>query len=292
MSIQGGLWVQGATAQKPDSFIYNGGHLVVNGFTARDAGGGVVNYFVVNNNTNSGGNVSITGLTNDGGSAFTDVSPKDPSGFDPTADGSRFIESYIQTKDSYPYITKVTDANVLHFFTGNKDAMVIDASGNVGIGSSTPNAKHSVTGTAAGKMVQWITSAGTNMLDIVNDTATAVLKGIWDFSGATVKQHTYSSFSYATSTAWAGTTTIALGPAYTAESWGGVKCTTDVGTLYVAFDDGTNVTNYFQASTTVGTVTLSTNNTFTASEKRYVKIGNPASSPTNISCTVDKIVNN
>lgn len=127
---------------------------------------------------------------------------------------------------------------------------------------------------------------------IVGAVTNAVLTGTWDFSGATVKQHTYSSFSYATSTAWTATTTIPLGPAYTAESWSGVKCFTDAGTLNVSFYDGTNRMNLFNASTTVGTVGLSTNNTFTASEKRYVDIGTPASSPTKISCTVDKIVNN
>lgn len=116
--------------------------------------------------------------------------------------------------------------------------------------------------------------------------------GTFDLSGATVKQHTYSSFTYASTTAWTGTTTIPLGPAYTAESWSGVKCFTDVGTLNVDFNDGTNRMNLLNASTTVGSFTFSTNNTFTASEKRYVEIGTPASSPTKISCTVDKIVNN
>ena len=98
----------------------------------------------------------------------------------------------------------------------------------------------------------------------------------------------YKSFSYpggtATST-WTGTTTIPLGPAYIGETWNGVQCFTDVGTLNVSFYDGTNRMNLFNASTTVGTVTLSTSNTFTAGEKRYVDIGTPATSPTKISCT-------
>ena len=109
-------------------------------------------------------------------------------------------------------------------------------------------------------------------------------------SGGTLSSVQTPAFTFATTTAWGGTTTIPLGPAYYAETWNNVKCFTDAGTLWVAFDDGTNVMNYFQASTTVGTVTLSTNNSFTASEKRYVKIGNPASSPTTISCTVNKTI--
>jgi len=129
---------------------------------------------------------------------------------------------------------------------------------------------------------------GTNFALVGGDTYT----GTHDFSGATVKQHLYASFTYATSTAWTGTTTIPLGPAYTAESWSGAKCFTDAGTVWVSFGDGTNQMDNIQASTTVGTNTLTTNNTFTASEKRFVNVGTPASSPTKISCTVDRIVNN
>lgn len=98
----------------------------------------------------------------------------------------------------------------------------------------------------------------------------------------------YPAFVYSTSTAWTGTTTIPLGPAYVAETWNGAKCFTDVGTLNVSFSDSTNLMNLLNASTTVGTFTLSTNNTFTASEKRYVDIGTPATSPTKISCTISK----
>lgn len=100
----------------------------------------------------------------------------------------------------------------------------------------------------------------------------------------------YPAFTYASSTAWSGTTTIPLGTAYVGETWNGVQCFTDAGTLNVSFYDGTNRMNMFNASTTIGTVTLSTNNTFTAGEKRYVDIGTPASSPTKISCTVSKSI--
>lgn len=100
----------------------------------------------------------------------------------------------------------------------------------------------------------------------------------------------YPAFTYATSTAWTGTTTIPLGPSYVAETWNGVQCFTDAGTLQVSFSDGTNRMNWMNASTTVGTVGLTSNNTFTAAEKRYVDVGTPASSPTKISCTVSKSI--
>lgn len=195
--------------------------------------------------------------------------------------------------------------------TGGGNIFTIDSTQRVGVATTSPWGQFSVTGTGtipalvvasssgssmlrvgglSNTILELFANTGTKLMSIVSETAT--LLGTWDFSGATVKVHTYPAFTYATSTAWTGTTTIPLGPAYTAENWQGVKCYTDTGTVWLAFHDGTNDMNYLQASTTVGSVTLSTNNTFTTSEKRYVEIGNPASSPTKVSCSVDKIVNN
>jgi len=102
----------------------------------------------------------------------------------------------------------------------------------------------------------------------------------------------YPSFTYATSTAWTGTTTVPLGATFTGETWNAVKCFTDVGTVNVDFGDGTN---WMNATTSVAvnpvpTHTLSTNNTFTAGETRYARVGTPVSSPTKISCTVSKSI--
>lgn len=130
-------------------------------------------------------------------------------------------------------------------------------------------------------------------VDATGETAVDTTSDQFVFFGGTAKKvlgngNFYPAFTYATSTAFSGTTTIPLGTAYVGETWNGVQCFTDAGTLNVSFYDGTNRMNLFNASTTVGTVTLSTNNTFTASEKRYVDIGTPASSPTKIACTVSK----
>lgn len=100
----------------------------------------------------------------------------------------------------------------------------------------------------------------------------------------------YPAFTYATTTAWTGTTTIPLGTAYVAETWNGVQCYTDAGTLSTRFGDGTNWTNVNNSSTTVGTTVFTSNNTFTSGEKRYVEVGTAASSPTKISCTVSKSI--
>lgn len=100
---------------------------------------------------------------------------------------------------------------------------------------------------------------------------------------------TTAAFSYATSTAWTGTTTVYLGPALVTETWTSVRCFTDTGTLNVSFYDGTNRMNLVGATSSPDTATtLSSNNTFTAGEKRMVDLGTPASSPTKVSCTVLK----
>jgi hypothetical protein len=122
------------------------------------------------------------------------------------------------------------------------------------------------------------------------DTTSNQLKAFIGGAVRVFSPQTEQSFTIGTTTAWTGSTTIPLAPAIAAQSWDFVACFTDAGTLNVSFNDGTNKTNTWNASTTVGKVSLSTNNTFTALEKRYVEIGTPASSPTNISCTVSKSI--
>ena len=127
-------------------------------------------------------------------------------------------------------------------------------------------------------------------------TDVVTLLGTWDFSGATVAIHQYPTFSYATSTAWTATTTIPLGVAYTKETWNGINCFTDAGTLNVQLyqvKTGTTAVNMnmVSAGTATSTQTLSTNNAVDAGSKRYVNIGTPATSPTKVSCTIDKTIN-
>lgn len=135
-----------------------------------------------------------------------------------------------------------------------------------------------------------VTNVGTTTLSLssaysYSGTLGSVVGGV----GGTLSSVQTPAFSYAT-TSWTGTTTIPIGPAFYAETWNAVKCFTDVGTLNVSFNDGSNRMDMLNASTTVGTFNLVTNNSFTAGEKRYVDIGTPASSPTKISCTVNKTI--
>lgn len=104
-----------------------------------------------------------------------------------------------------------------------------------------------------------------------------------------LKQIENRGFSYATTTAWTGTTTIPLEIGY-AEVWNTIKCFTDLGTLNVQFGYGTASTTLFNASTTVGTVAATPNNTMTAGSKVRVDIGTPASAPTTLTCTVNDTI--
>ena len=167
--------------------------------------------------------------------------------------------------------TAGTGAGILVDGTGSGFSGIFN-NGNVGIGTTTPGKPLTVEGTAS------IAQAEIGVI-----TATSSL----NVAGRPVDGYQYPAFSYATTT-WSGTTTIPLGPAFVAETWSQVKCFTDVGNLAIQFNDGSNNMDSFQASTTVGTVGLVTNNTFTASEKRYVNVGSPITAPTKISCTVRK----
>lgn len=96
----------------------------------------------------------------------------------------------------------------------------------------------------------------------------------------------YPAFTIATSTAWTGTTTDYLGHAFVAEFWDDIMCSTDVGTVYLAFGDGAATTSFFRASTTAGTIQL--NKAFTATQRRYVNYGSPVTAPTKLTCTLKK----
>lgn len=97
------------------------------------------------------------------------------------------------------------------------------------------------------------------------------------------------SYITATSTAWTATTSGAYLPPIIAPFAGTIQtaqCSTDAGTLNVDIYHTTTHLALFNASTTVGTITFSSNNTVTNGEKMYISAGTPASSPTVLSCTL------
>ena len=108
-------------------------------------------------------------------------------------------------------------------------------------------------------------------------------------SSLTLKQIENRSFSYATTTAWTGTTTIPLEVGY-GEVWNNTRCFTDTGTLNVDFYHSTNHLNFFNASTTKGIVGMTTNNTITSGDSLSVDVGTAASTPTKITCTINDTI--
>ena len=99
------------------------------------------------------------------------------------------------------------------------------------------------------------------------------------------------TFGIATSTAWTGTTTAPVVPIPTALKWTQISCATAPAgsTLEVGYQYENNtapVLTYLQASSTNGVVALTSNNTPSTNATSTINFGNPASSPTSISCTL------
>lgn len=129
--------------------------------------------------------------------------------------------------------------------------------------------------------------------EIALDTTNDQLK-VYGAGAVTVHdQRRFLTFSYATTTTMTGTTTLPLGTAPTGLTFKSAQCYTDAGTMNVQYKYGTGptlVSSLFNASTTIGTVTFSGNNTPAAGNALKVDIGTPASTPTSISCTMTATV--
>lgn len=91
------------------------------------------------------------------------------------------------------------------------------------------------------------------------------------------------------STTWGiGTTTIPLGIAPFNETFTTARCATSVGTVQVSIYTAALRMNWIQASTTVGTTTLSTNNVISQGTAELVDVGTSASAPKWLACSFTK----
>lgn len=102
----------------------------------------------------------------------------------------------------------------------------------------------------------------------------------------------FLTFTYATTTAWSGTTTIALGTAPSAIQFQSLQCYTDAGTLDVQLQYGagpTTVNPMIIASTTAGVNVVTGSGTPSAGGILQVKVGTPVSTPLQISCTASAL---
>lgn len=126
----------------------------------------------------------------------------------------------------------------------------------------------------------------------VSATATSTFAGgLTDANVKLVNGYNTPGFTITASTtagvAFVGSTTMLQIPsAFNNELFDNVQCYTDVGTLNVVFGISTASTTLFNASTTQGVITFSTNNKRTPQQKWYVVIGTPVSSPTQLTCAL------
>lgn len=182
---------------------------------------------------------------------------------------------------------------------GGTSKFSVSDTGNVGLSSTTPSMTLSVQGNTlisgnlfVANMTATGTASTTNFLATnatsTNSFATTASSTNLFTQNLQAQIKSYPSFTYATSTAWTGTTTIPIGTAYVGELWNGIQCFTDVGSLNIDIYHTSTHMALLNASTTVGTFTWSTNNSLVSAEKRFVDIGTPASSPTKITCTVSR----
>jgi hypothetical protein len=180
--------------------------------------------------------------------------------------------------------------------TASLQAAVFSNAQNLGLGTSTPSQRLSIQGsilasstgatsTFMGTGINLVPSAGVTPCYAVSGNCISLsnIGGSLPVGAQTSRLR----FKVSTSTLpWTGTSTpLAIESAY-GEVWNTVQCFTDAGTLNVDFYHGSSHLDNFNASSTNGIITFTTNNTMTANDKVYVTFGTPASSPTVINCTV------
>lgn len=100
------------------------------------------------------------------------------------------------------------------------------------------------------------------------------------------------AFSYASSSQGVGTTTKYIAPVPAGVTWKTAQCETN-SFMNVSFYDGTNRLNMIKASSTIGTFSFSSNNTFNSGESTRVDIGTSTSGigSVNLACRVKYVIN-
>lgn len=163
-----------------------------------------------------------------------------------------------------------------------------------GIGTSTPFATLSVhanngdTNTTLFALASSTASATTTLFKVDNGGEIVGTDKTTTLTGVVSPLHNIT-LQTGTTTAWTASTTGAYIPTAVAPFAGTIQkasCHTDVGTLNVDVYHTSTHLALFNASTTVGTITFASNNTFTAGEVIYLAAGTPATAPTTLSCTL------
>lgn len=175
-----------------------------------------------------------------------------------------------------------TDFARAAYFVATSTTATSTFAGAVGIGTSSPSHLFTVAGDF--NLTGALRAAGTAGTAGQFLTSNGSAAPSWTTAPRYVAAVLHASTTVPT-TVFTGTTTFELTAAYQAQTWNGAKCKTDAGTADIQIGDGTNWSNTISLTTSVGSSTISSNNAFTASESRYVRVFNPASSPTVVRCT-------
>lgn len=177
-------------------------------------------------------------------------------------------------------------------------ALTILFNGNTGVGTTTPGTLFGVNGdgvfagVVTGRTFNATSTSVASNFPYASTTELTASGNLYS-NGNRVPTFKSPGITIATTTTWTATTSQAIGQLpspFTSQTIQSAQCYTDAGTLNVdIFHTSTHLT-LFNASTTQGTVTFSTNNTMTAGEKWYIQAGTPASAPTSLTCAFKLLV--
>jgi len=168
--------------------------------------------------------------------------------------------------------------------------------GTFGVGSTSPFAKSSIHANANDAVINQTlfaiassTASATSTLFSISNTGTIVSQSTTGgvLYTTTIPSYHTKTFSYASSTQGSGTTTRSIGVAPQALTVKNIQCDFS-NFMRIMLYDGTNRANDLVASSTIGTVTFTTNNSFVAGEAMRVDIGTTTNIAANVygSCTM------
>lgn len=212
------------------------------------------------------------------------------------------------------------------FTIGNGVIYNATSTDNVGIGSTTPNAKLTVRGSAGSLNDVFIVATSTNATTLVVKSSGFVgiatsspshtltvggdvnITGALRFNGLAGTQGNIlmsngsgsptwiatsslgipkrSGVSIASST-WTGSSSVPMGTAYGTQTYVNARCWTDTGTANAVISDGTNLSSTVSITSTPANVTFTAGNVFTNLEKKITIFGTPTGGATEATCTYE-----
>lgn len=133
----------------------------------------------------------------------------------------------------------------------------------------------------------------TSTVFTIDSSGLASTSRAFSIAGVNVSPFQYASYSYASSTAWTGTTTRLMEQAFVSTTYYGVKCKTKPSgsTVLIQIGNGSASTTGVLASSTNNTISFATPVVFSAGSSISMDFGTPGSSPIEASCTTKRSFN-